>query len=558
MRSSSQSLSQARTTPRKRGISLHSVTTHKSSSALTQSPESPSSFFRGGSHRSHERLSSNRNPDSRLFMTPVLHINAFESFIGDSEGLDIFRTWIQSNQNCVEVGPRGKRASLVKLDRWKDELDTEALLQQLRQQSEWVHLLYYSSPPKVRLADGMPDQVHRSSSQGLLDLINLRADLASSRSWLLQSLYADEFQRFVTSKLVRLTAARLKENVSGDLGGLGEAFLLTNPEASDNPIVRASLGFRCLGRNFRFLYVRHFVSHVMPDLVAQMLSFWQQGPGTSTSAVQRIKSAMDCLRPHTELILSYRRDGTPFYCLLDITPMVDLRGRSTFLLVGQVSSESLARQTDYKQDFAGTQQNLSPTESVEKGIAVSIHEPVETVRRLSAAWIASLNRKSNHTTVSKRSPDLDDPKLAVEQDQKMTSSKSHTPVVETTYPNAIVFSRPSLSIVSASRGALMHLGIRTNAEYDASMFALSKMKITDLVNGSTPKITQILRSKILQAINRGEGVSCTCSLGGFVNPTPNTGSSDTVPSQNPISSKVHLTPLVDKDGALSSYVVIVA
>lgn len=598
MRNSSQSLSQARMAQRERGLSLHSVVAHKSSTALTQT-QSSSGLSKGSSHRSYERLDSIRNPDLRPFMTPVLHISAFESFIRDREGLDIFRTWIQSNQNGMEVGPKGKGAGLTKLDRWKDELDTEDLLQELRTQSEWVHLLYYSSPSKVRLSDGMPDQIHRSSSQGLLDLINLPTDLASSRTWLLQSLYADEFQRFVTSKLVRLTATRLKENLSGDLGGLGEAFLLTNPEArlvqirdSDNPIVRASLGFstmsgfatnRCLGRNFRFLY----------------------GPGTSASAVQRIKSAMECLRPHVELILSYRRDGTPFYCLFNTIPMLDLRGRSTFVLVGQVnvtsdlqspdlmsflskvdspicslkkrpalvartilcesplfhnfkSSESLARGTDSKQDLVESLQSLIPVESVNKEIAVSIHEPIKSFQRLSAAWIASLSRKSNHTTVPNPSSDQDRPKLGVEEVQKSPPSKARTPAIETTYPKAIVFSRPSLSIVSASRGALTHLGITTHAEYDTSMFALSKMKITDLVNGSTPKLTQILRSKIIQAINRGEGVSCTCSLGGFANSTPNTGNPETVPSPNLISSKVHLTPLVDKDGALSSYVVILA
>ncbi|KAH9811303.1 hypothetical protein DFH28DRAFT_1085111 [Melampsora americana] len=543
MRTLTTSLSQDRMTQRERGISLHSVPAHRSSTALHQIPKSPSSLYNGGPHRSYEKLPAVQNPDLGPFMTTVLHISAFESFIEDSEGLDIFRTWIQSNQNCAEVGPKGKGASLIKLDRWKDELDTQVLLQELRTQSEWVHLLYYSTPPRVRLTDGMPDQIHRSSSQGLLDLINLHTDLASSRSWLLQSLYADEFQRFVTSKLVRLTTIRLKENLSGgELGGLGEAFLLTNPAASDNPIVRASLGFRCLGRNFRFLYVRHFVLHQMHA----------PGPGTYASAVQRIKSAIESLRPHVELIISYRRDGTPLYCLFNITPIFDLRGRSTFLLVGIVSSESLARGTDSKRDLAGSQQTLNPVESVEKDIAVSIHEPIKSFKRLSAAWVASLNRKSNQTTTSKRSVEQDILKLEAEQVQKSPSPKSHTPVIENTYPKAILFSRPSLSIVSASRGALTHLGITTNAEYHASMFSLSKMKITDLVNGSTPKLTQILRSKIIQAINRGEGVSCTCTLGGFTTSTSNPGNSETMPSQNMLSR------LQDKDGALSSYVVIIA
>lgn len=70
-----------------------------------------------------------------------------------------------------------------------------------------------------------------------------------------------------------------------------------------------------LGRNCRFL----------------------QGPGTSPDAVQRIRDALNAGRPITELLLNYRRDGTPFFCLLSIIPLRDASGALAYFIGGQTN-----------------------------------------------------------------------------------------------------------------------------------------------------------------------------------------------------------------------------
>lgn len=40
----------------------------------------------------------------------------------------------------------------------------------------------------------MPQHAHHPGREALLEMINLHPDLHSSRSWLLRSMYADEFQ----------------------------------------------------------------------------------------------------------------------------------------------------------------------------------------------------------------------------------------------------------------------------------------------------------------------------------------------------------------------------
>ncbi|KAI9625358.1 hypothetical protein H4Q26_016382 [Puccinia striiformis f. sp. tritici PST-130] len=53
------------------------------------------------------------------------------------------------------------------------------------------------------------------------------------------------------------------------------------------------------------------------------------GPGTSRASVERIKRALGSAEPVVELLLNYRRDGTPFHCLLSIVPLFDVQGQLT-------------------------------------------------------------------------------------------------------------------------------------------------------------------------------------------------------------------------------------
>jgi hypothetical protein len=64
----------------------------------------------------------------------------------------------------------------------------------------------------------------------------------------------------------------------------------------------------------------HWTEHVL-DLCLRIL-----GPGTSPQSIQRLRQALKQGLPCVELLLNYKADGTPFYCLLSIIPLFDEKG----------------------------------------------------------------------------------------------------------------------------------------------------------------------------------------------------------------------------------------
>jgi len=62
-----------------------------------------------------------------------------------------------------------------------------------------------------------------------------------------------------------------------------------------------------------------------------------QGPGTAPDSVQRIRDALNSGTTATELLLNYRRDGTPFFCLLTIIPLRDSSGQLAYFIGGQTN-----------------------------------------------------------------------------------------------------------------------------------------------------------------------------------------------------------------------------
>lgn len=98
----------------------------------------------------------------------------------------------------------------------------------------------------------------------------------------------------------------------------------------DRPLIYVNEGFErvtgypaaeALGRNCRFL----------------------QGPDTDPAAVERIRAAIAKERECVEEILNYRRDGTPFWNRLSITPVRDETGEVTHFI--GIQSDVTARRT---------------------------------------------------------------------------------------------------------------------------------------------------------------------------------------------------------------------
>lgn len=114
------------------------------------------------------------------------------------------------------------------------------------------------------------------------------------------------------------------------------AMLITDPSLPDNPIIFANQAFaeltgysleEALGRNCRFL----------------------QGPDTSPEDRERIRA---CIEQEEDLhleILNYRKDGTPFWNSLFISPVRDSAGRIAYFFGSQLDvSERKAQELEIR------------------------------------------------------------------------------------------------------------------------------------------------------------------------------------------------------------------
>jgi phosphoserine phosphatase RsbU/P len=103
------------------------------------------------------------------------------------------------------------------------------------------------------------------------------------------------------------------------MGAASEGIVITDPGQPGNPIIYVNAGFEqitgysrqeAIGRNCRFL----------------------QGPGTEAGALDSIRAAIAETHECVVELLNYRRDGTPFWNRLSITPVRDAKGVLTHYL----------------------------------------------------------------------------------------------------------------------------------------------------------------------------------------------------------------------------------
>jgi PAS domain S-box-containing protein len=116
------------------------------------------------------------------------------------------------------------------------------------------------------------------------------------------------------------------------LAASAEGITIADARLPDNPLIYANAGFErltgysvadVLGRNCRFL----------------------QGPGTDPATVDVLRTAIREKREVTVQLLNYRKDGTPFWNRLSITPVEDASGTFTHFIGVQsdVTAEKQAK-----------------------------------------------------------------------------------------------------------------------------------------------------------------------------------------------------------------------
>jgi phototropin len=117
-----------------------------------------------------------------------------------------------------------------------------------------------------------------------------------------------------TSSVSGDSLPRVSQELKDALSGLQQTFVVSDATRPDCPIIYASEGFftmtgysakEVVGRNCRFL----------------------QGPETDRDEVARIRDAVKAGRNFCGRLLNYRKDGTPFWNMLTVTPIRDDDGK---------------------------------------------------------------------------------------------------------------------------------------------------------------------------------------------------------------------------------------
>jgi PAS domain S-box-containing protein len=126
--------------------------------------------------------------------------------------------------------------------------------------------------------------------------------------------------RDVTEREQAKAALYLRDHA---IASTSEGITISDPQRPDHPLIYVNSGFERLtgyqrdeviGRNCRYL----------------------QGPDTDPAAVATIRAALAAERHCTVEVLNYRKDGTPFWNLLSITPVRNSAGNVTHFIGVQV------------------------------------------------------------------------------------------------------------------------------------------------------------------------------------------------------------------------------
>nr|AML77326.1 putative LOV domain-containing protein [Loropetalum chinense] len=225
---------------------------------------------------------------------------------------------------------------------------------------------------------------------------------------------------------------RVSQELKDALATLEQTFVVSDATKPDCPIVYASSGFftmtgypskEVIGKNCRFL----------------------QGPETDQNEVAKIRNAVKTGKSYCGRLLNYKKNGTPFWNLLTVTPVRDDKGKVIKFIGMQVE---VSKYTEGVNEKAlrpnGLPKSLIRYDARQKEKALgSITEVVQTVKHPgSHNQSASHDAAGKHEEEEKFNLDYFLPKSA--EIGSMSTPGKQTPLLET---------RSDVSLVSSSQEA---------------------------------------------------------------------------------------------------------
>ncbi|KAM5363952.1 hypothetical protein ACJZ2D_011742 [Fusarium nematophilum] len=189
-----------------------------------------------------------------------------------------------------------------------------------------------------------------------------------SKAYVEQRIVRDIFPDFVKQQLSQCTSLALSLDAEGDsppnpYPGLKGSFCLSDPSKSGSPIVFASDEFEDLTGYSRTEVISHNCRFL-------------QGPQTDREAISRVRSAIWRNDECTELLLNFRRDGTPFWNLLFLCPLLDATGKLRFYLGAQIDASSAADRSSSRWASDNSQGEPEP----EDGLGIFKPPPIQLSR----------------------------------------------------------------------------------------------------------------------------------------------------------------------------------
>ncbi|GAA5842501.1 hypothetical protein JCM3766R1_002609 [Sporobolomyces carnicolor] len=289
--------------------------------------------------------------------------NEKEYELSQSVGKDVFEDALQDKNLIKEfqeyfAAHRGN-ASLLNL--YIDLRSFSVQSTKLRSTASMILSTYFNeySPSRLQLPISLRGPIIHS----LTPLSSTLLSLETAEQDLFSKIHQEHFEGFTQERLVGMGVEWLaqanqdKVDVDWSQRGLGSAFCLTNPRLMDNPMILVSDGFA------------RMTGYATNEIVGLNCRVFQ-GPSTAQASYLAIRDAVHGERPITKLVLNYRRNGEPFYNLIQIMPIKNLIGEVQFFLGG------VADVTDLLHPFSSKPPNRNGSnKSVSFTLGLSLQRP---------------------------------------------------------------------------------------------------------------------------------------------------------------------------------------